>query len=331
MTKKNKIRKILFVLIAAAVSVVILLPGIAAAIYWHGIKANEPVQDLTGIVMTPAGDSRLGDTVTASVLLKFPWHRYPTEAVAETGKGATMLSEPAMARQMWGIGFSVWRVTVEMKPYRTGVIPPGKLEIKFNRYNEKTADLGINCRIPEFVVLPLEKAKTSELLVASRLPEPGTHNVMFWTIVLIVAVILVVALYYSFRKRQAAKPALAPWELALLELAELRVDFRQGRVEMETCFVKLTDLVRQYLGKRFRIHAPQQTTYEFLEELNKPGGALPETQRPFLREFMMAADLVKFAKLPPDEYTLSLALDKAETLISETRPPEEFNKKGGAK
>ena len=332
MTNNRKARKILFALMITAISVAIILPGAATVIYWHGVRVNAPVQDLTGIVMTPSGDSRLGDTVTASVLLKLPWHRRPVEAAAEVGKGATMLSDPSIVRQQWGIGYSVWKIAVEMRPYRTGLIPPGKLDVKFNRYDERRSDLGMDFRLPEFNVLPLENAKGGELLVASRMPDPGAaQKKTLWTVGLVILALLVVAMLYCIFKKQKAGPVvLAPWETALLELAELRIGFRQGRIEMETCFVKLTDVVRQYLEKRFRINAPQQTTYEFLAELNKPDGALPEDQRPFLREFMTAADLVKFAKLPPDEHTLSVALDKAEALVAETRPAE-LNQKGGAK
>lgn len=315
-----------------AISVAIIISGAATVIYWHGVRVNAPVQDLTGIVITPPGDSRLGDTVTASVLLKLPWHRRPVEAAAEVGKGATMLSDPSIVRQQWGIGYSVWKIAVEMRPYRTGLIPPGKLDVKFNRYDEKSTDLGMDFRLPEFNVLPLENAKGGELLVASRLPDPGiAQKKTLWIAGLVILALLVVAILYCiFRKHKEGPVVLAPWETALLELAELRIGFRQGRIEVETCFVKLTDVVRQYLEKRFRINAPQQTTYEFLAELNKPDGALPENQRPFLREFMTAADLVKFAKLPPDEHTLSVALDKAEALVAETRPAE-LNQKGGTK
>ena len=333
MTKKKTSRKILFALMVAVISAAVLLPGAAAVIYWYTVKANPAVQDLTGTVLTPSGDIRLGDTVTASVMLKFPWHRYPTETTAEIGKGATMLSEPVMVRQQWGIGYSIWKISVEMKPFRTGMIAPGKFDVKFNRYDANTTDLGIDSRIPEFNTLPLEAAKNSELLVAERLPDPGiAQKRTLWTIALVLGALLLIAtLYCIFRKRHEGPVMITPWECALLELAELRIGFRQGRIEMEPCFVKLTDIVRQYLGKRFRIHAPQQTTYEFLAELSKPGGALPENQRPFLREFMTAADLVKFAKLPPDEHLLSVALDKAELLVSETRPAEELNKKGDSK
>ncbi|MHB9138320.1 MAG: hypothetical protein ACYC4Q_02835 [Victivallaceae bacterium] len=333
MTNKKISRKILFALAVTVLSAVILLPAAAAIIYWHTVKTNPAVQDLTGAVLTPSGSVPLGDTVTASVLLKFPWHRHPTEAAAEIGKGATMLAEPVMTRQQWGIGYSVWKISVEMRPYHTGMIAPGKLDVKFNRYDAKTAGLGMDCRIPEFQALPLDNAKGSELLVADRLPDPGiAQKRTLWTLALILAGLLIAAaLYCVFRKRHEGPVMLTPWECALLELAELRNGFRQGRINMEPCFVRLTDIVRQYLGKRFRIHAPQQTTYEFLAELNKPGGALPEDQRHFLREFMTVADLVKFAKLPPDEHLLSVALDKAELLVSETRPADELNKKGDAK
>lgn len=318
---KTGIKKLIIRSLTALVVMLLLATTAVVWLYWHGVKQNNKIQDVNGITRLPGGDVQLGEPVTFSVLLQCPWHRRPTEAAVELGKGICMTAEPVIARAGWRLGYSLWRVNVTAKPYRTGNIPPGKLEIKFNRYNEYTSDIGMNFRIPELNVLPLNNASSFELQVAGKIPEPGIASKKWYWITGIILGLLLFILWL-YRRRNSVTQVITPWAAALLELAELRNSFRNGKTRPEICFVQLTDIVRQYLENRFHLHAPRQTTSEFLDELNQPSGILPEPHRPFLREFMTAADLVKFARLDPDEHLLSAALEKAETLIIETKPAE---------
>ena len=102
----------------------------------------------------------------------------------------------------------------------------------------------------------------------------------------------------------------------------LRFELRQRRVLPEQGFVRLSDVVRDYIEERFQLPASRKTTSEFLEALSD-NNPLPEEQRPFLNDFLSAADQVKFAKAPPDTLLLNQAIDRAEKLISSTGKPEE--------
>ena len=117
----------------------------------------------------------------------------------------------------------------------------------------------------------------------------------------------------------------------MLALHALRGELRDHRIPLETGFVRLTDLVRSYLETRFEIPASTRTTPEFLAELNSRTSPLPEAQRPFLRDFMTAADQVKFAKAPPSGELLDDALSRAEELVESTRIRPEDEAEGRSK
>ncbi|MFA7231043.1 MAG: hypothetical protein WC071_07205 [Victivallaceae bacterium] len=325
--------KILLTTGITLITVVVLLFIAAAGWYWYGVKRNLPVEQLGAITLVPDKGVELGQSVTASVLLKCPWHRHPVEAVATIGKGASLVDEPVFRKVKIYPGYYVWQVSAEFKPYRTGMIPAGKLEVKLNRYNDQTSDLGLEFTIPEFKVSPLAIGNDNKLLIASKIDEPIHNSKLKYYIFFAVAAVIIGCLFlmaFLRKRRSDGSVVITPWGLALLELNDLRSGMSSGKLGLDICFGKLTDIVREYLEKRFKLHAPKQTTYEFLEDISQSGGALPETHRPFLKDFMTAADLVKFAKLPPDEQLLSHALDKAEQLVSETRQdiePAEGDKK----
>jgi hypothetical protein len=80
--------------------------------------------------------------------------------------------------------------------------------------------------------------------------------------------------------------------------------------------------VRNYIEQRFKLHAPSQTTHEFLSDLDSRDSGLISEHRLFLRNFLTAADLVKFANLPADKELLESAINKAETLVESTKLDE---------
>jgi hypothetical protein len=83
----------------------------------------------------------------------------------------------------------------------------------------------------------------------------------------------------------------------------------------------VSDVVRTYLEERFKLHAPDQTTDEFLAELRE-SSVLNEEHKALLEDFLTRCDLVKFARLEPTEPELRGLLDAALRLIDETQEVE---------
>ncbi|MDD5697699.1 MAG: hypothetical protein PHH77_03695 [Victivallaceae bacterium] len=316
----KRIIKISLIVLAA---VLLIIGGTAIGIYYYGVRQNRSIEAVGKVELTPP-DAKLGQLVTAAVLLKCPWHRKPAEAAALTGQGAALLDLPEISRRNIGWGYNIWKVSVEFKAYRTGSIPAGKIDVTYNRYDDRTTDLNGTFIIPPFKCTPLPLVKGQNPALAGAIaPAAGPSNKRLHIILAIAALALIAGVIILLLRRRRAKAVILPlWAVALNDLHLLRSNIRSGSVSLSAGFIVLTDIVRGYLEKRFRLPASKQTTEEFLLQMNRDGSSLPPVQRPFLQEFMQAAELVKFAKFPPDENLLSQAIGKAETLVNETRPME---------
>ncbi|MEZ5962216.1 MAG: hypothetical protein R3F56_00090 [Planctomycetota bacterium] len=124
------------------------------------------------------------------------------------------------------------------------------------------------------------------------------------------------------RLRQAAdETPLPPHVLALRALARLRSAPRATPDEVDAFYVEVSRILRDYLERRFGVHAPERTTEEFLAELNAQGsqGPLDPAQRNALAGFLRQCDLVKFARLQPAEDVHAETLRFAEELVEATR------------
>jgi hypothetical protein len=112
------------------------------------------------------------------------------------------------------------------------------------------------------------------------------------------AAVLGLAAYLLRRRSRAARAALTPEALALYELDRLeRLRWpEKGRGER---FVSLlSNVLRNYLEKKWNLPARRQTTPEFLRTLSAQS-VLDEVQSKFLAEFLDQFDLAKFAGVEP--------------------------------
>lgn len=171
-----------------------------------------------------------------------------------------------------------------------------------------------------------------------ELPTPGRgpgRRVprLLWALPLVALVALAVG-RWSRRWGRLKPPeepvALAPHEIALRELEELRGEDWLARGERETFVVRLSGIVRRYLEGRFELKAPELTTEEFIREASLSSRLSAEHQR-LTQSFLEQSDLVKFARWQPDPAVLLEAFSAAERLVRETVPGvPERDIKGGS-
>lgn len=83
------------------------------------------------------------------------------------------------------------------------------------------------------------------------------------------------------------------------------------------CF-EVSETLRVYLEERFNLRAPEQTTEEFLVEL-QTSYALSAEQKKSLADFLQSCDLVKFARFEPTETALRDLHESALRLVDETQ------------
>ena len=118
-----------------------------------------------------------------------------------------------------------------------------------------------------------------------------------------------------FLAEQAPPPP--PHEIAL---AALRALLSRGLIEqrqIEPFYVELSSIARRYLEARFELHAPEETTEEFLREAARSGTLSLEHQR-LVAQFLEQSDLVKFARHQPGADDMRAACTAAEQLVRET-------------
>jgi hypothetical protein len=155
--------------------------------------------------------------------------------------------------------------------------------------------------------------------VEGPLPLPAEPG---WPWPLAVAGLVVVGAlaWLALRRRRARRveegPRLSPGELAYLELQRLLEDDPIGRGEIQTFYVELTLIVRRYIERTRGIRAPEQTTGEFLREMQSSDAFTPE-ERERLKAFLESADMVKFAAVRPTPEEIEASFERAKEFVGQ--------------
>lgn len=139
-----------------------------------------------------------------------------------------------------------------------------------------------------------------------------------WWVLAVVALAAVAAILYVWMQRKAAAVTpvkVIPPHVRARQLLDAALRFIHD--PRQFCIL-VSDAVRLYLEERFQFHAPEQTTEEFLFELQRTDRLLHD-QKLSLAAFLEVCDLVKFARLEPNESALRELHEAAMRLIDETQ------------
>lgn len=310
-----------------ALLLMILLALGSGYLWSFRLAESFPVPELATLI--PGQGQELGKSVKVKIDIVIPVRFAIKKANVEAGKGSVLVGMPKVKRGKWLWSRQVWQVTSYIRPFRPGKIEPGVISIEFGgNYNAKRLPVS-QIVLPGFTVEPFKLEPGAGLQLAGEIEsvKKTKYSIWYWLLLLIPAVALG---WFWWSRRVVRHKELSPWERALQALHSLRSMLMNREISQETGFIRLTDLVREYLELRFEIPASTRTTLEFLNDMNYGTSPLPEEQRQFLREFMTVADQVKFAKAQPDNEVLSDALAKAEILVENTRIRPEEELQGGA-
>ena len=146
---------------------------------------------------------------------------------------------------------------------------------------------------------------------------------LLWLGVLGLVLLLCVAAWLFVKQHRKLKPArVIPPEpadlVAMRQLEELRDAPRATPAEVESFYVRLSDVLRTYIEGRFGLRAPERTTEEFLAEAEATP-YLQSDQRETLRRFLAQCDLVKFAGMQPPSHVDDETFTIAEEFVRSTR------------
>ncbi|MFA6290640.1 MAG: hypothetical protein WC637_02600 [Victivallales bacterium] len=313
------------------IRIISLLAGLAAlaifasaAFKYFQVRNSHQVVPAPVFSLIPPKDIKLGDIVQATANLKCPWNRRPVNASVTPGKGSQTVDNAGIRINRIGWGYWNWNISVKIQPFMDGRIEDGKINIELNPPRPEDEQKEITASIPGFEAGAIDTGKSPELAIAGSITRKVLSSKLLIISAIVFLIITLIVLFFRLRKKRGAESvAPPPWDIALLEFSRLRAQLKEHRVTPVICVFKLSDIIRTYLEKRFSLHAPMQTTDEFLEDLKREKSPLNPDDKDFLKKFMTASDLVKFANLPADAAVIESAINKAETLVRTTKPAEE--------
>ena len=145
-----------------------------------------------------------------------------------------------------------------------------------------------------------------------------------WVGVVVVVIRLIIALIYYSRNKQKyqpvvkiAKPSIPIHIVAIDKLKVLRDKKLWQQEEFKLYHSELTDIIREYLEKRYNIKTHEKTTDEILTALNNR--EITGEYRNMLQQILAMADLVKFAKEKPLPIENERSLDNAIEFVLKTQ------------
>ena len=184
------------------------------------------------------------------------------------------------------------------------------------------------------VTLQVTSVKVDTTKAFYDIKQPLAVSYTFWdwlkdhwvaVVITLVIILLIAGIIYLYKNRpkhlpiiNAAPIVLADDVIALNKLNALRDKKLWQQNEVKLYYIELTDILREYLEKRYRITAHEQTTDEIFDSLIRK--ELSSDSRNLLKQILKLADLVKFAKEKPAAFENEQSMENAISFIEQTRP-----------
>jgi len=134
----------------------------------------------------------------------------------------------------------------------------------------------------------------------------------------VVAALAGPALWRAYGAHLARARQRSAYEIARAELDQLLAAGRPRAETMDAFYVSLSLIVRRYLENRFSLRSPELTTEEFLNVMGRSPD-LARAHQQLLRDFLVQADLVKFAGHRPEAEVVAQSIASAERFLEDTR------------
>ncbi|KPL03572.1 MAG: hypothetical protein AMJ73_06385 [candidate division Zixibacteria bacterium SM1_73] len=183
---------------------------------------------------------------------------------------------------------------------------------------------------PLFILVKSVGATESDKEDIRGLKPPIEIKGKYWAYLLILPILALLGafgfLYYRQRTKALALPKIPEelkkpaWEVALLELENLKDSDLLKKKEIKKYYTILSDIIRKYLERRYEIEALERTTYEVRGELKKAKAGDEATD--LVHTFLCSCDMVKFAKYIPSKEEIEKGWNEAFTIVSVTKQEE---------
>jgi len=145
-------------------------------------------------------------------------------------------------------------------------------------------------------------------------------NILLLSAILVLLAILVFLFKFLSRKKRIAVVVAQKLahEIAYEQLEKLKAKDFIRQAKFKEYYSEVSDIVRHYLENRFLLKAPEMTTEEFLFYV-RDYSQLISGHKTLLKEFLLACDLVKFAKYIPSSGEIDAIFLSAKKIVDETK------------
>ena len=218
--------------------------------------------------------------------------------------------------------------------FDTGFITFPKLTFKTSTGKDTTLILSDEI-VLKYVGIPVDTTKAIRDIKGIMAAPLTVGEVAPWILGILILGALAIIIYTVYLRKKSKKPLilfkpkpeLPAHILALEALNNLKNEAIWKRGKIKEYYTGLTDILRNYLEKRFGVMAQEMTSDEILEALKAHAN---DGLMDRLRNLFFTADLVKFAKGTPEpnenEVNLDIAYDFVETTkqmpVAETKTDE---------
>jgi Domain of unknown function (DUF4381) len=314
-----------------AAALMVLLPALATLP--AEIRAQPADQAVTqehgagGVRLTMAVDRReiaIDGRVRITLQLEMPADRLAAlpELPDRFGPFAVVSQSPAESTSSGGA--VQLRRAFELEPEGVGelILPPLVVAVRDRQGDDDAiteirtdpVSVTVTSVVPERV----DYTEPKDIAPPLSLPRPGWPTEV-WLLLAVIAGAIVLGLL-AWRRRRGRAPAVRPQPahlLALAELDRLQQAALGGEERVEAFYVRLSAILRRYLGWRYGLRALMQTTDEFVAGLSGAEGALAP-YRPVLGALLANFDLVKFARYRPGPGDMEEALRWVRDFVERT-------------
>lgn len=279
-----------------------------------------PEDDVSLRAYTDRSSINIGDRINLSVEVKYP--RGTEIQMPEFGENVigefeikdsdSRVTKRIISGDRLNNRYSVTSYTVGKKE-----IPPIEVKYKMAGSADWKSKKTKPIRIDVMTVLPKEFPPDIK-----DVKGPAQYFELNWVLigVIMASLALATAAVVVYMKLRSRKPVRLPHETALEELESAK-SLLANSGDVKGYVVAVSDCVRRYIERVFRLKAPEMTTQEFLDSM-RDSAALTTQHKDLLKGFMNACDMVKFARyLPSPEETDNL-YESAKNFILETKGPE---------
>lgn len=143
-----------------------------------------------------------------------------------------------------------------------------------------------------------------------------------WAVVVVVALLVALCVAYAiWRRRHRGAPRR---NLTLLEQTLERLEGTKSLMQPATARefgIAASEVIRNYIEKRFNVIATQRTTEEFLQTLLQSSNEVLARHRSLLAEFLQQCDFVKFAGASLAVADMEALFQSARGFVLETGEP----------